>query len=286
MKKTIDKAVARIKSAHEISKNMGKSLIVAYSGGKDSDVLLDLAIRSGVPFQVEHNHTTVDTPHTVYHIRDVFATLETSGISTKINKADITMWDLIVKECTPPTRIMRYCCRHLKEKYFEGRHIMTGIRWCESTTRKSRGLHETLQKNKEKRVVYFDENDDDRKLTDVCRLHNRIATNPIIDWTDTEVWEYIRDNKLKINPLYSMGYRRVGCVGCPMSGKSVFKEFRDFPKYKDAYVKAFDKMLENRKARGLSVNEQWKDGESVFNWWTNPKYDVNQLTLECQSEIT
>lgn len=54
---------------------MGHTLIVAYSGGKDSDVLLALAIKSGVTFAVQHNHTTADALQTVYHIREVFKRL-------------------------------------------------------------------------------------------------------------------------------------------------------------------------------------------------------------------
>jgi phosphoadenosine phosphosulfate reductase len=92
---------------------MGKTLIVAYSGGKDSDVLLHLAIKSGVPFEVQHNHTTADAPQTVYHIREVFERLTLQGIPNKINyppeitdingkKVRASMWNLIQKKLMPP----------------------------------------------------------------------------------------------------------------------------------------------------------------------------------------
>jgi phosphoadenosine phosphosulfate reductase len=279
MSKT-ETAINRIQQAYEISDNHGNTLIVAYSGGKDSDVLLDLAVKSGVKFRAEHNHTTIDAPQTVYHIREVFARLEAQGIPTKINYPKISMWELIAEKCIPPTRLIRYCCEYLKERHFDFQHIMTGVRWNESNKRKQRGLHEKLTPKAKNKVVYFDENDDRHKFLEICQLKNRIVTNPIIDWTDTDVWGYIRENKIKMNPLYEKGYKRVGCVGCPVAGTRVLKEFRDFPKYKALYIRAFDKMLETRRARGLITNEQWKDGESVFNWWVNPKYDVNQLTLE------
>ena len=278
----IEMAIERIKSAYEIAERFGKTLIVAYSGGKDSDVLLDLAIKSGLKFRAEHNHTTVDAPQTVYHIREVFARLEAWGIPTKINMPEISMWELIIKNGMPPTRLVRYCCRYLKERRFDNQHIMTGIRWDESQKRKKRGLHETLTNNKNDIIIYFDENDDVQKLMNVCQLKNRIATNPIIDWTDSEVLEYIAENRIKMNPLYEMGYKRVGCIGCPMAGAGVFREFRDFPQYKQMYIKAFDKMVAARRKKGLETNELWKDGEGVFNWWIDPKYDVNQLTLKLE----
>ena len=97
-----------------------KPIVCTYSGGKDSDVMLELFKRSGVPFEVHNSHTTVDAPHTVYHIRDRFKKLENQGIKCEIelppvNKSDpqkrrFTMWSLIVKKKFPPTRLKRYCC--------------------------------------------------------------------------------------------------------------------------------------------------------------------------------
>ncbi|RAZ12576.1 hypothetical protein DK853_52575, partial [Klebsiella oxytoca] len=68
--------------------------------------------------------------------------------------------------------------------------------------------------------------------------------NPIVDWTDRDVWEYIRSERLPMNPLYDMGFFRVGCIGCPMAGKTRWKEFALFPTYRHAYTKAFGRMLE------------------------------------------
>ena len=283
MDEITQKAIQRIQFAYETADSRNESLIVAYSGGKDSDVLLDLAVKSDVHFVAEHNHTTVDAPATVYHIREVFSKLESRGIPTKINNPDISMWELIAKKLMPPTRIARYCCEYLKERWFENQQIMTGVRWSESFNRSKRGFHEVLSKNKEKRIVYVDENDDKRRLIEMCQMHKRIAHNPIIDWSDKNIWEYIRSNDMKTNPLYEQRFRRVGCIGCPMAGsKGQLREFSMFPKYKRMYIRAFEKMLENRKNRELYINEQWKDGESVFRWWTDPNFNVNQLTLELE----
>jgi phosphoadenosine phosphosulfate reductase len=209
------RSIARIRQAAEIAERMSKTLVVAYSGGKDSDVLLDLAIKSGVPFEAQHNHTTAAAPQTVYHIREVFKRLNEAGIAATVNYPEISMWRLIERKGMPPTRLARYCCQHLKERRFEGQHLLMGIRWAESASRKTRGLHENITYKKKNRVTYMDENDDNRKLTEICHMRNNIATNPIIDWTDDEIWEYISANGITVNPLYAQGFKRVGCIGCP-----------------------------------------------------------------------
>ena len=256
-------------------------LILAVS--KDSDVLLDLCIKSGVDFEAQHNHTSVDAPETVYHIREVFERVRKLGITCTINYPKMTMWQLIPYKGMPPTRMIRYCCDVLKERVFENQHIMTGVRWNESSKRQKRGVHENLTSKKQERVVYFDENDDKQKLTNICLAKNRIATNPIIDWTVLEVWDYINKNNIKTNILYEKGFIRVGCIGCPMASyKRMKKEFAIYPTYKKAYIKAFDRMLETCKRRGTELNERWKSGEAVMAWWLGE--DINQMNMFTEGE--
>ncbi|MDR2044881.1 MAG: DNA cytosine methyltransferase [Clostridium sp.] len=287
------KAIMRIKEAYLIAERMGKTLIVAYSGGKDSDVLLDLAIKSGVPFEVQHNHTTADAPQTVYHIRGVFKRLTEQGIPCKINdppeiedadgkRVRATMWSLIPKKGMPPTRLARYCCGYFKERRFENQHLLMGIRWAESTARKTRGLHESLRPKKKDRVVFMDENDDRRKLQEICHMRNSIATNPIIDWTDREVWEYLDTNGIVTNPLYAQGLKRVGCVGCPMASEKQRREqFSMFPKYKEMYLRAFEKMIAYSHKQGRRCS--WDTAEQVYNWWTDMHYNPDQMTFDFEN---
>ena len=116
------KAFERLRLGAETSERLYNApLIICYSGGKDSDVLLQLAINSGIDFEVLHNHTTIDAPETVYHIRNTFKKLELQGIKCTIEKPTykgerVTMWSLIPQVMLPPTRLMRYCCSVLKEK--------------------------------------------------------------------------------------------------------------------------------------------------------------------------
>ena len=128
----------------------GQPLIITYSGGKDSEVLLELAKRSEIPFEVHHSHTTADAPQTVYHIRDVFNDLENQGIKCTIEYPKLSMWQLIPYKLIPPTRLIRYCCTFLKESSCKNRMILTGVRWGESAKCKKKGIYEDITRNLDK----------------------------------------------------------------------------------------------------------------------------------------
>lgn len=109
------------------------------------------------------------------------------------------------------------------------------------------------------------------------------VVNPIYEWTDTDVWEYIRRESIEVNPLYERGYKRVGCIGCPLASYSEkMKEFADYPKYKEAYIRAFGRMLDKRNREGKKVIEMWTDAQTVFDWWVQEYKDKcrGQLTLD------
>jgi len=277
-------AIERIRAASEMSfARTGQPISIGYSGGKDSDVILEIAKRSGVPFEVHHNHTTVDAPQTVYHVRDVFRELELNGITCKINRPPMSMWQLIQHKKTPPTRVMRYCCDILKEQYGRGRHMVFGIRWEESAKRTGRGIHEKTHRDPKKRIMLCGDNDDKRRLTEFCTVKDIVGTNPIIDWKLGEVWDYINSENIEQNSLYER-FPRVGCIGCPMSDKKRESEFLFFPKYKDAYIQTFGRTIEIRKSLGMTNRFNWQTAEDVFHWWMEDGYDPNQIEFDYELE--
>ncbi len=107
------------------------------SGGKDSSVLKHIAIKSGIPIQIEHSHTTVDAPETVYFVRQEQKRFQQMGINYQIEYPKQSMWDLIVKKGIPPTRLARYCCKELKENFGVGKRVATGVRKAESQNRRN-----------------------------------------------------------------------------------------------------------------------------------------------------
>lgn len=291
-----EKAIERIRTGSGMSLGYyGKPLVCTYSGGKDSDVMLELFLRSGIPFEIHHSLTTADAPQTIQHIRKVFRGLELRGIRCNIDYharsgGRLTMWNLIPKKLMPPTRRVRYCCSVLKETGCANRMIATGVRWDESRSREGRDSYEVIAAKKKDIIRVSDEkmlltdNDDRRRLFERCEMKAKTVVNPIIDWSDCEVWDFYRSECRCHNPLYDMGFARVGCIGCPMAGKTRWMEFREFPKYKDMYIRAFDRMLEVRKKRRINfkndISKAWKSGEDVFLWWMEDKNIPGQMNLE------
>lgn len=258
---------------------------LAYSGGKDSDAIKILAGLANVKFEAVYNLTSVDAPETVNYIKSQ------KDVKIEIPRykdgSQITMWNLIVKKSSPPLRISRYCCSELKESAGVGKIVITGVRWSESTRRKEHsdliqfiGKPKTTQRLAEEigadykvtnqgGVILNTDNDESRRMVELCYRTRKTIVNPIIDWTDEDVWEFLNHYGCKSNPLYECNFKRVGCIGCPMAASHRKYEFEMYPKYKIAYIKAFDRMITRRIERGLPVNDSWKTGEDVFNWWMN-----------------
>lgn len=276
---------------------------LCYSGGKDSDVIRILAELAGVRHEIHHNLTTVDAPETIQYIKSIPNVIidkahYTDRRDSKGNLLHKTMWNLIPLKGMPPTRLMRYCCAELKEVGGMGKLKITGVRWQESTNRKNNsdvlkiiGKPKSTMKMLDENGIEYKVSDkggilldydneilrDDKDIMQHCYRTRQTTLNPIVDWTESDVWEFLTHYGCKANPLYQCGYGRIGCIGCPLGGyASMRRELNIYPKFKQMYIHAFDKMIEERSNKGKTT--QWKDGEEVLNWWTNT--DTSQLTFE------
>ena len=211
---------------------------LGFSGGKDSITLLRLAELSGVKFDAHFSLTTVDPPEVVRFVRESYPLV-------KCDRPPMTMYRLIIENGTPPTRIMRYCCSELKERGGTGRMVLTGIRWQESVRRKARKMVETCFRDPSKTYLH-----------------------PIIDWTEAEVWEFIKRERLPIPSLYAEGWKRIGCVMCPMGKRrSVKRDMARWPRIAWMYQLACEAAYQRRLERGDKMS--WTSGEDMFNWWVS-----------------
>ena len=123
------------------------------------------------------------------------------------------------------------------------------------------------------------DNDASRNTVEGCYRTRSTIVNPIIDWSDNDVWEFLHHYGCNSNPEYQEGCKRIGCIGCPLSNqKNQKRDFLRYPKYRQMYVRTFDRMLEARKKKGLKNYSVWIDGESVMRWWVGD--DPLQVTLE------
>ena len=269
----VQKAIDRLKAFEPVD----EPYYLCYSGGKDSDCIRILADLAGVKHDIVHNLTTVDAPETVRYIKSI--------PNVQIEMPKYSMWQLIEKKKFPPTRLIRYCCDELKEKGGKGRIKVTGVRWAESNNRNNNqslvtiigkpkstiALAEELQAdyelNSKGGLILNTDNDVSRRMVEQCYRTTSTLVNPIIDWTDDDVWEFLNYYGCKSNPLYQCGMKRIGCIGCPMHGREGMKsDFVRYSKYRDNYLRAFGRMLKARETSGLD-NNIWNSPEAVMMWW-------------------
>ena len=271
----VDRSVERVKMAwgfHHMMNPDGKKMLLAYSGGKDSTCLFFVCKRAseelGIPmedmFHVQYNVTNVDPPELYRFIRDV---MKKQYPFIEIHHPKKTMWQLIEALGMPPTRIVRYCCAELKEASSEkGGYTLTGVRRAESVKRMYRTEFEIHGKTKEDRILLND-NDVDRRETEFCMQKNAYICNPIIDWSDDDVWHYIKGNNLPYCKLYDEGFHRLGCIGCPIAPPHEReREFARWPGFERCYKRAFKKMLANEGTR-RKRRVTWQNEDECFEWW-------------------
>ena len=192
---------------------------VSYSGGKDSDVILELAKMAGIEYRAIYKNTTIDPPGTIKHCKE-------KGV--EIIHPKESFMTLVAKNGYP-SRFSRYCCRFLKEYKILDRAIQ-GIRRSESIKRRDR-----------------------YKEPEICRVYsNREQAKvylPILDWTDDDIERFIREREVKCHPLYydEQGNfhveRRLGCIGCPMKSDNGKSDYKKYPKLLQARIKAQAKFI-------------------------------------------
>lgn len=243
---TVDKVADAIKllQAHEPP----DGYYLCFSGGKDSVVIHDLAVKAGVNFTAYHNVTTVEPPELMRFIRDNYPAVVKES-------PRYTMAQLIVKKGFPPLRISRYCCAELKERGGLGRVKITGIRSEESPRRAKRPQIEDARKGKGKFV------------------------HVIKNWTEKDVWQYIHENNLPYCRLYDEGFKRIGCVLCPFQNyQSTLRDLQRFPAIADYYRRACRKSFEVNRDKMRT----WTSGDDMFDWWVNSRRGYT-IAEDCNS---
>ena len=218
LQKKVSQAVKLLQVCYRAA---GEPLEIAYSGGKDSDVILELARMAGIEYQAIYKNTTIDPPGTIKHAMDY---------EVEIRRPKESFFSLMMKGGYP-NRFTRFCCSALKEYKILDNCVM-GVRKCESVKRAKRYTEPTE-----------------------CRIYgskkNHVnAIYPILDWSDEDELEFIEERGIKLHPLY---YRedgsiditkRLGCMCCPLKYyKKRLQDFKQYPGMVKAYLRCGNEYL-------------------------------------------
>lgn len=268
LEKLEEEAIAFIRNAEKLALRMDeRGFHVAFSGGKDSQVLLALVEMSGVKHHAEMQVTSVDPPNLMKFVRKHYP-------QVKLNLPKMNMRQLILKKGMLPTRIARFCCQALKEHAGAGTVTCIGIRAAESSKRAKRHPIEIVGH----RVGY--EIQDDKlieKITDAglpfepqakstvycVGGKDKVVISPIFDWSDQDVWDFIKEHNMPYCDLYDMGFHRIGCLFCPLANiKEKRRELEMFPLFAErVYINSIRELIKQGKF------DKFTSAEQVFEWW-------------------
>lgn len=274
LKDKVERSIALIRKAEKLSLAMQPDMgfYVGFSGGKDSQVLLELVKMAGVKYKVFHNVTTNDMADNIRFIKSHYPEVEFVVPKVYFLK--------LVERWGAPSIKKRWCCRIFKEKQGVGCVVMTGVR-----------REESIKRSKYEEVQRWTKKKEDREYVDFDKMEenefqcvgggDRFMIYPILEWTESDVWKFISERKLPINPCYKNN-RRVGCVFCPFAKPKDIRAYcRSHPKLEAAFIHAIEKNIQQRGGvKGLETAEDY------FEWWLSRK-SVNvylaqkrQLTIE------
>ena len=273
----IDESIALIRKGEKLALalNPEDGYFVSFSGGKDSQVLLDLVKRAGVKYKAHYNVTTIDPPENVRFIRQYYPEVHFIHPRQTFIK--------MIEKRGLPTMVARWCCAELKEQNDAGNVVLTGVRADESTKRskynevaiKSNRV-EHVDRSKKHTIEEIEQNEHR-----CIKGKDAIMIYPILNWTESEVWQYIADNHLPHNPCYDIA-GRVGCMFCPFSNKRQIEFFEQkYPKYKDAIMKHFRIYLANNPRTTYEM-----DAEDYYDWWKSKKSLKEWMAEKQQLELS
>lgn len=231
---------------------------LAFSGGKDSQVLYHLAVMAGVKFKAHMNLTSIDPPDVIRFVKRNYPDVE-------LIKPKMSIYDMALKKHLLPTRTMRWCCAGLKEMSGAGKVTLIGIRHAESARRSKRNEVETGNRKFSGDFDQFSEHKE--KMVTCVGGKDKILVSPIINWTERDVWGFLNDNGIEHCSLYDEGYTRIGCILCPMSNyKQKIKDCQRFPHVRRKWIQTIQKLID-----AGYINRRFTDAEFGFNWWISDK---------------
>lgn len=285
LQRKIDHSIDLLRRAEPLALRMHPDgFHLAFSGGKDSQVLYYIAQMAGVKFKAHMQVTTIDPPELMAFVRNNYPDVE-------LHRPPLNFYQLLEKKGILPTRNVRWCCEKLKEHAGRGSVTLVGVRSAESARRAKRVEVERVNTNKARRKQYEDEEDrealfgaTDEMLHQCVKGSDRIVISPLFRWTDADVWNFIRGNGIEYCRLYDEGHYRIGCIFCPMAS---LKEKQIQRLRYPGFERALKRSIQHIINRVGYANRYNATADEVFEWYLSndemPKYFGmirNQTKLE------
>jgi len=253
----IEYSIALLKKAEPLALKMDeRGFHLAFSGGKDSQVLYELAKMAGVKFHAEMQVTTLDPPELMKFVRNNYP-------DVKMNLPEMNFYKLIRKKGMLPLQHIRYCCAYLKEQAGRGSVTLIGIRAAESVRRSKRSEVEIAgRKGEEYTLDQFEEHNETEHQC--INGKDKIVISPILKWSDADVWNFIRGKGLEYCSLYDKGHHRIGCMFCPMANrKSKALDRKNYPGVEREIKKSIQWLIDNK---GY-MSDHNATADEIFDWW-------------------
>lgn len=233
---------------------------LAFSGGKDSQALYHIAKMAGVKFKAHMNLTSVDPPEVIRFVKKNYPDVE-------LIKPKMSIYDMALKKHMLPTRVMRWCCAEYKEMSGGGKVTLIGIRNQESARRSKRKEVSTQIKGTRTDETFDQWSEHKEKMVACVSGKDKILISPIINWSEQDVWEFLNSNNIPHCLMYDEGYKRIGCILCPMSNrKQKIRDCKRFPHVREKWIQTIQKLID-----AGYINYNFDDAEFGFNWWISEK---------------
>lgn len=257
-------SVALIRKAERLALalNPEQGFHVGFSGGKDSQVLLELVKMAGVKFRAVYNVTTNDPPENVYFIREHYPEVNFE------NNGGGNLYKMIERKGMP-TIHHRWCCELFKEGAGAGSVVLTGVRAEES--RKRAGYNNIDVKSTRKEHQQRDEpytiEGIEATQHQCIKGNDKVMVYPMLEWTTTDVWVFIASRRLPVNPCYEIS-GRVGCMFCPFASREQIEYYeRRYPQFHRLFLDGLRRYLGKRN----EVDKYFTTAGEYYEWWKSKK---------------